>query len=472
MLFETLSARYLGPEKYGTYSFLFTVIVIISTLPTLGLLQSTRRFIALFYDQKSHDKVKGVVRFSNYWTFIIGSIFAALAYLAVSISNGAIDTETTSLFILLLLIIPFYAHRKLAISVFSGFKNTSYKVILEDITEPTLRILSISIVMLVGGTLANLVYVTTIAYIVIGIISLTLVRRSLNTAVKKDTETTMPWKVFFGFSATMAVTEGIELALTWLDILMLGLLSTDHQVGLFRATTQPAMLASVILTSFAFIYMPLATELFGRKEFANWSKLNNLISLWSMTLAFPISAVCIAYPEVVIDILFGDKFAGAENTLRILSLAYIFHSACGFTGLNLIIGDKTTTQMKGKVISLLLHIILNLIFIPNYGALGAAFSVLLSLLFSNLYNLYWTNKYFSIHPFEKTYFSLLILNISISVCLYLFLALFHLAGYIELLIMGVMHLPLFALISLKTGIVKKEQFVVIIEWVNSARKSK
>ncbi len=474
MLFELLCARYLGPEKYGTYTLLFTIIVIISTIPTLGLIQSTRRFIALYYDHNEHRYVKGIVRLCNYWTIFSGVLLTCIVYLLITFidTSAYSNEELIALLPLMLLIIPFYAHRRLAISVFSGFKNTVYKVILEDLAEPVIKILAISIVMMIGGSLTDLTYVTIIGYMLLGVISLTLVARSLKKVVQASVDISMPWKVFIGFSGAMVVTELVELILTWLDIIMLGMLSSDYQVGLFRAATQPAMLASVILTSFAFIYMPLATELYGRKEPVEWKNLNNLISLWSMTLAFPVSVVCIAYPDVIIGVLFGEQYADAEVTLRILALAYIFHSACGFTGLNLIIGDKSTTQMKGKLISLCIHVILNIILIPDYGAKGAAISVLLSLIFSNAYNLYWTNKYFSIHPFEKRYFSLLMLNIGISIFLYLLLGIFDIPGYQKVILMALLHLPLLVFISLKVGVVKKENFLIILEWIQQARKSK
>jgi len=474
MLFELLCARYLGPEKYGTYTLLFTIIVVISTIPTLGLLQSTRRFIALYYDQNEHRYIKGIVRLCNYWTLLFGAFLTGAVYLLIKLIDTShySNEELMTLFPLMLLIIPFYAHRRLAISVFSGFKNTAYKVVLEDLAEPVIKILAISIIMMVGGTLADLTYITIIGYIFLGAISLTLVARSLNRAVRASVDVSMPWKVFLGFSGAMVITELVELILTWLDIIMLGMLASDYEVGLFRAATQPAMLASVILTSFAFIYMPLATELYGRKESTEWRNLNNLISLWSMTLAFPISAVCIAYPDVIIGVLFGEEYADAEVTLRILAIAYIFHSACGFTGLNLIIGDKSTTQMKGKLISLCLHVALNVILIPRYGAQGAAISVLLSLIFSNAYNLYWTNKYFSIHPFEKRYFSLLVLNIGLSVLLYLLLNPFDMQDYQKAILVGLLHLPILVFVSLKAGIVRKENCLIIIEWIQLARKSK
>lgn len=474
MLFEILAARYLGPEKYGTFSLAFTIIIILSTIPTLGLIQSVRRFIALFKDQDDLSKVKGIVHLSMLWTFIGGVILILIALLLKPLLNSSsfASSDTPYLISLLIVIVPFFAVRKIAISVFSGFKHSIYKVLLEDIIEPGMRIVTILLVIALTGSILELVYLTIAGYILLGIISISLIFRSYHIITKEEFKTDIPWRVFFGFSGAMIISELIELILSWIDIIMLGILSSDQQIGLFRAASQPAMLASTILTSFAFIYMPIATEHYRRNNKSEWGGLNNLISLWSMTLAFPISAVCIAYPETVIDLLFGQDFIASKEVLRVLGISYLFHSACGFTGLNLIIGDKSKIQMTGKVLSLLLHTLLNIWLIPMYGAYGAAISILLSIVFSNFYNLGWTNYFFKINPFDTKYFLLLLVNTVSASALFITLGYIDIHNIVKMLVLGIIQLPLAIMLSMKLKIIERKNVLIIFEWIASIRSTK
>ncbi|MDH5377270.1 MAG: polysaccharide biosynthesis C-terminal domain-containing protein, partial [Gammaproteobacteria bacterium] len=172
------------------------------------------------------------------------------------------------------------------------------------------------------------------------------------------------------------------------------------------------------------------------------------------------------------EILFGEQFLPAVEVLRVLAISYIFHSSCGFTGLNLIIGDKSKTQMVGKVLSLILHAVLNMFLIPELGALGAAWAVLISVIFSNLYNLYWVNRYFSFHPFDKRYTGLLFLNLGIAFLSFVTLEALSLPGFVCILLMAGVHLPLLALLSLKMGLVERSSLLVFVDWVKQVRKSK
>ena len=402
MLFELISARYFGPDLYGAYSFAFTIILIASTIPTLGLQNALRRFIALYKEKGEKLKVKGLVYLGLLWplffgTFVAVAVYYSSEYVVISLLK---KPEVEPLVKIMALIIPIFAMRKLAVSIFSGYKKAKYKVAVDDFLEPLSRLGAVLIISILGLNIIQYGYATLFAYLLIGAIVWVLVNQVTKDLTLNKRSMELPLKPLVLFAAPMVVSEFLDVILAWLNIVMLGILSTDIEVGFFRAASQPAILVSTILTCFAFIYMPVATELYARKNYVQWKEINNSIALWTMSLAFPVGAICVLYPGTIIGILFGKEYLEGIQVLQILGITYLFHSGCGFTGLNLIIGGRSTLQMIGKVFTLVVNIWFNILWIPEFGAVGAAMATFASVIINNIFNLSCMAIIFGLWPFQ------------------------------------------------------------------------
>ena len=84
------------------------------------------------------------------------------------------------------------------------------------------------------------------------------------------------------------------------------------------------------------------------------------------------AAVMMIYPEITLNLLFGDVFRSASTALMVLSIGAIFY---GLAFINIsfllgIIGPKLNTMIT--LSSAAINIIFNLALIPRFGILGAA----------------------------------------------------------------------------------------------------
>jgi O-antigen/teichoic acid export membrane protein len=443
LVFEVLAARYLGPADYGLFSLAFTVIVVLSALPVLGLQNSLRRFISLYVEREKFNWVNGLTLLGVAWPIVWGVPIAALISASASPLSALVfhKSELGPVVAALAFVIPLWSLRRLATVIYSGFKRTMFKVVVEDIVEPILRVAAILLVALLGWGLTELAVGTMAAYGIVGLVALVLVELTRRSVAGPLIDWHVPTRELFSFSAPLVVSELAEVLLAWVSILMLGLLSIDFEVGLFRAISQPPMLASAILTSFAFIYLPIATELFASNDRYGWQSTNNAIVRWTMSLAFPIGIVCIAVPNDVISFLFGSAFTSGARAMQLLAAAYLVHASCGFTGLNLIVSGRTGIQMTGALAGLAANVLLCILWIPEYGASGAAAAVLVSVIGRNAYNLFFMQKLLKILPFDRRYGMILGVQLMTAMLLTIGVRRLEFHGLPAIAFVGLLQLP-------------------------------
>lgn len=161
------------------------------------------------------------------------------------------------------------------------------------------------------------------------------------------------------------------------DALMLSLMKPAADVGIYRLPAKlletlvffPALLVELAMPSFSYLAFK-AKEQF----YAAYQKIFNVL----LIIAIPVVTLLYFFAERVVVILGGSEFAASAAPLRVLSLVI------GLVFLNNLNGKVLITldlQKKGVVVYLFgaaLNIALNLIFIPRYSYMGAAWTTLVT----------------------------------------------------------------------------------------------
>ncbi len=455
MGFELLAARQLGPADYGLFSLAFTVITLAGSLPALGLQNSLRRFISYHCERGEPGPVRGLVAFGLIWPtacgiVLGGSLFALSTPLAAAWFG---KPELAPLLRALALVVPLAGVRKLATVIFSGFKRPSLKVLVEDVTEPVLRVAGAVGVAAAGWGVLPLAHASTLAYVAVGVLSLALVRSALRTAAPAGaSETRLPWRGLIGFSSPLVVSDLVELLLAWISVLLLGALSTEHDVGLFRSASQPPMLAGAILTSFAFVYLPVATELFVRGDRDGWKRINNAVAHWTLSLSFPIAAVCLCYPAEVIGILFGPGYVAGAAAMRWLAAGYLFRAACGLTGLNLVAAGLTRLHMALTLCGFAVVVAASVLWIPAHGAAGAAAAYAASVSCRALLNVVATRVTLGLSPFQSRWVGLVGAHLASVAAVVALVGLLGVPVVAAPFVLGVLELPVALGLAMALGL--------------------
>ncbi|WP_254260176.1 lipid II flippase MurJ [Listeria fleischmannii] len=157
--------------------------------------------------------------------------------------------------------------------------------------------------------------------------------------------------------------------------LFLGNFSTLAQTGYFENADKVIRMLSAFVTAIGNVIFPRVSNAFHKGETENANKYTVLSFQIVNMIAIPLLLGMILISKNFSVLFFGENFAGIEYVLSALAVGLLF------MGWGSIIGQQyliATNQAMKPVITLvmgiILSVILSLILIPHYGALGAAIS--------------------------------------------------------------------------------------------------
>lgn len=163
------------------------------------------------------------------------------------------------------------------------------------------------------------------------------------------------------------------------DRLMLGLLSDTSAVALFTAASSLAMIGTILHGGMVSMFMPIVSERYlsgamhethdAYRSIGKWVGLANSLLLLSFVALGPWLLA-----------LFGEAYSTPQGYYALVTLggAYFVGTIVGPTGAFLQMTDRNRLELINTLVFVTVNLGLNTMFIPRYGALGAAFATLLS----------------------------------------------------------------------------------------------
>lgn len=173
------------------------------------------------------------------------------------------------------------------------------------------------------------------------------------------------------------------------DITLLGLMKNNYVVGIYSVSAKIYTMVKSVLTAILIVTVPRLALLWGQKRFKEYKSIlkdvvNNLI-----ILVLPTMLGLMMLSREVILIISGKSFLRAHISLEILCVALIF-SLFGWiiSDCVLIPAKREKYFLFATVLSAVLNIAINILFIPSFSENAAAFSTVIaegSMVIINLY---------------------------------------------------------------------------------------
>ncbi len=158
------------------------------------------------------------------------------------------------------------------------------------------------------------------------------------------------------------------------DTVMLSKMASFQEVGVFNA-------ANRLIHAFLMFPLFLGQVLFPTLSYLFRHKQNEFIRLvlqmekYVVLITFPLTFLFYRYADVVVRVLFGEKYLASILPLQILtfSLLFYFISVTFTVGLNAAHREKWVAGIITG--AALVKIVLNALLIPSYGSIGASLGV-------------------------------------------------------------------------------------------------
>lgn len=132
-----------------------------------------------------------------------------------------------------------------------------------------------------------------------------------------------------------------------------------------------------LLNSFTTVYFPGLSSLFAKGDLKNAQKLMNtsLILLASSTFALVLGVLLFSHEIVVL--VFSAKYLGVQSAFVLLMLAVSMHLLANTMGYSLVSAGRPERSTITNIVSMGLELGLSLLFIPQVGYIGAAYSYII-----------------------------------------------------------------------------------------------
>ncbi len=359
LLTTMILSRYLGVKGFGEFNYVFAFFYFFLSLSDFGLSSILIREIS--QRPLERERILGAA-FSL--KFLMGLFYLGVAWLIISYSNFPEDLRK-NLFIYAL-VLPVLSFQMPAL-IFNVLLRMEYSVIAPLCGKV------FGFALLLWGVYSHKEMPTLITF--------TLIQEILTTALLyffaqkfislKMTFDFLLWKKFFASAFFIGFSGLLAACINRVDFIMLERIRGLHEVGLYSANYKVIN----FMEAFPLMFMNSVYPLMAQFSATDSGRLKKIFIKSSFGLHFAgifLGVGIFTFAPQIIRFLCGDDFAGAENGLRALVWATVFLYGA-LTSANLLISwHHEKLNLFFSLAAAVMNILLNALWIPRYGYVGAA----------------------------------------------------------------------------------------------------
>lgn len=378
---QIVTIRYLTKLDYGVFAYALSVIELASLAAALGMDKTLARFGAIYHEQRDQARLAGALILSFGLPVLLGSCYVLSVLLLPDRAAEWLQLDSASLGVLALTapLVPINAFASSAQSVFTVFGEARTVFLRKQVLGPVLRLATVLGVIAFGGALRELALALLLTGLCGALTDMVLLARRLRGLKAGGAGAVVPLREFLSFSLPLLSSDAAYLARGTLVVVLLGSLSAALEAATFRAVLPVVRLNELVLVNFSLMFVPLASRLYAQGQTAQLAEMHRRTTSWIMVLTFPVFAACVALAQPLAELLFGRDYSDSGKVLAILAVGYYAQAAFGFNSRLLKVLGFVRPIVILDMAATALSLGLSALWIPRWGAQGAAAAVSLGL---------------------------------------------------------------------------------------------
>jgi O-antigen/teichoic acid export membrane protein len=407
---QVLLVRYLSRTSFGAFSYALAVVGFVQGFATFEMTSALSRWVPIYRERRQFGTMFGSVVMAVAFVTCTGLLIAGAIIITLTYFNvPSVDPEAGRLLAVLAVLIPIQSLDALVSSVFSILGDTRTILIRGSLIGPALRVTLVAALVMARADIESLAYgYLAISAVGLGYYAWALWRALVTRGLLRDFDSrtlTYPVREIFGFASPLLVTVLVWALLESSDAILLGYFHGVDEVAGFRAVLPLAQLNRVVVMAFQTLYLPAASRLYARGERGQLSALYWQTALWMSVLSFPLFVCTFSFARPMALALYGPRYLDSASVLSLLSFGYFVNTALGFNGLTLKTFNRLRVTVSIDISAVVLNIVLNLLLIPRWGAVGAAAGTCTTLMVHNLFKQIGMSRLTSVPGIDRTYAS-------------------------------------------------------------------
>lgn len=403
ILTQIFLARKLGPDGFGLYALGWTVIRMVGSISMLGLDFGVIRFGAANFREKGFA-FRASIRQSLGLATLSGFLSAMILFaIASRLANWLTSVSLIPILQLSALGLFFFILFRLTAAATVVTQKMIYSVGLKEFVQPLSNIGFVLFFAWLGWGPIGALFALSLSFLVAFFAGLFLLKHLLPELFYQADS--VPWlvKPLLAFSIPVAFTTLFSLNILWVDRLIVGVLGTNADLGIYQAVSQSSLVFASILTSMNVIFVPMIADLLELKKNRHLETLFRVSTKWGLYISFPLAFILLLKPETFLIVAFGSDYGGAFRTLQILTIAQLINVATGAINLILIMGGYQIFWMLISASMLLMNVVVGIVLVPRLGIEGAAWGTVVAMLGLGLGGLFYTKRKLNMWPYDRRY---------------------------------------------------------------------
>ncbi len=365
--------RYLTTYEYGTIEMMGTIIMLIGILCNFGLLSSQSYFFFSIKNDKLEQK-KLVTSILQLRLIISVIVMCFAIFLSSKLNIYFFDGKLSKGFFLIAFIGFFCFIFQSQFIEILRYTHQTIKYIAIRASRNVL-LATVAIVLIIFFKMGVLGYYT--GYCVSAVVALFLAWRSIKRYLNWSQLHTKWWPKLLKFGlplvpSTLGVVI-INITDRWCIKYFMGL----EYVGIYSLGYRCAFILFFYSTVFRTAWWPIAMKNIDNK------KLFIFVSRIFLGLGLSL-AILVSLCAPLIKVIVPVAYYGSYKVIGILSISFIFYGFLQITQLGTIMSENRGALSLIVLICAILNILLNFIFIPIWGIVGASIATMLAMLSRNI----------------------------------------------------------------------------------------
>jgi O-antigen/teichoic acid export membrane protein len=386
LILGVVLARSLGTTAFGAYSFVFAFVSILVIPAQLGLPTLLVRETAKAGARRDWPRMRALWRWSSIMAIGASSSIVVILVIALWAFPDWLPREADGTAWWALPVLPLLVLNNLRCAALRGLHHVVKGQLPDFVLRPAFLIALVLGCQLAfpGGALGSTraMMLNAAACLMAFLVGARLLIRASPPSTPRGQSSPAPMPSLMSL-VPLALLQGMYVVNQNAGAIVLGLLGSADNVGLFRVAMQGAMLASIFLAAVNIAASPHLSRLHAQDDKPALQRVCVLASVSSGFCALIVLGVYVILGRSIITFLFGVEFAGAYVPLVILTIGQVFNAYTALAGSLLLMTGNERRMVPWALASGLFNFTVLAAGVHEAGLVGAAVGTTATLIFWN-----------------------------------------------------------------------------------------
>jgi len=391
--------HWFGADAFGQYVFAVTFVETLSAIAIFGFKRSLFHFFSPHIKPNDTGQIAQIVFHAAIVSIAIALALVGVSWLLHDIMAQIFSPAMAKAALILSPAIFLFTFTEILLSATRAFRFMRYEVFTKSIVEPYCLLTLACLLYFLGFSAEGLLW----SYLMMMILSLgSAIYAFFKVIAFQDLKTIRfdfsLMKEIIRFSAPTGLYDLLNLVLLRIDVYILSALTSESTVGIYGMALQIATTVKKIRQSFDPILAPVVSQSLNENNIQTVGHEMAQVSYWILSIQALIVSILFFYGEGLMG-LFGAEFVVGGLILSIIVLGDSVNGTFGVSELLLIYKKPVVAPMISAVM-LIVHSIMCYVMIDQYGAMGAAISILVTYCVMNILRLLSVRSLFGVMPLD------------------------------------------------------------------------